>query len=205
MRTRSRDTSKRLIESGALGLGYTSVLVWIGSALVGSFGTDDAAPYWPAVPGLRTDTAGALAFAVAAVSLSVSRYLQLRRRRGRARVRPLTSSAGVTAVQAVAETAAVLCSGVVIYLSVNAVTHPWTLKIQLTHLLPWPSEGTVRVIALGICLVTTAVSRYLRSADGGRVTEPSASPAGEDGRRQTSGEGRAAGYWQAADQGRTAW
>jgi hypothetical protein len=110
----------------------------------------------------------------------------------------------VTAVQAVAETAASLCTGVVIYLSVNAVTHPWTLKIQLTHLLPWPSEGTVRVIALGICLVTTTVSRYLRGANGGRVSEPSTNHAGQDGRLE-SGEGRAAGYWRAADQGSTAW
>jgi hypothetical protein len=74
----------------------------------------------------------------------------------------------------VAETAAALCTGVVIYLSVNAVTHPWTLKIQLTHLLPWPSEGTVRVLALGVCLVATAASRYLRSAGGGQVTRPPA-------------------------------
>ena len=78
-----------------------------------------------------------------------------------------------TAVQAVAETAAVLCTGVVIYLSVNAVTHPWTLKIQLTHLLPGPSEGTVRVLALVVCLVATAASRYLRSS-GGQVTRPPA-------------------------------
>ncbi len=59
-------------------------------------------------------------------------------------------------VQAVAETAAFLGTGLVIYLSFNAVMHPWTLQIQLTHLLPWPSEGTVRVIALAICLVAVA-------------------------------------------------
>jgi hypothetical protein len=169
VRTSSLNIPKRLIESVALGLGYSSALVWIGSALVGSFGTDYATPYWPAVPRLRTDTAGALAFAVAAVTLSVSRYLQLRRR-GRARARSGTRSASATAVQAVAETATVLCTGIVIYLSVNAVTHPSTLKLQLTHLLPWPSEGTVRVIALGVCLVATAISRYLRSADDGQVT-----------------------------------
>ena len=56
------------------------------------------------------------------------------------------------AVQAVAETAAVLGTALVIYLSLNAVTHPVTLGIKLTHLWPWPSEGTVRVIGLGICL-----------------------------------------------------
>jgi hypothetical protein len=51
----------------------------------------------------------------------------------------------------------------VIYLSFNAFTHPITLTLQLTHLWPWPSEGTVRVIGLGICLVAVATSRYLRA------------------------------------------
>lgn len=54
-------------------------------------------------------------------------------------------------------------SGRVGYLSPNAVTHPYTLRLQQTHLLPWPSEGTVRVIALGICLAGVATSRYLRA------------------------------------------
>ncbi len=66
-------------------------------------------------------------------------------------------------MQAVAETAAVLATALVIYLSLNAVTHPITLGLQLTHLWPWPSEGTVRVIGLGICLVAVATRRYLRA------------------------------------------
>ena len=41
------------VESAALGLGYAAVLVWIGSALVGSFGYSDSYPYWPAISGLR--------------------------------------------------------------------------------------------------------------------------------------------------------
>jgi hypothetical protein len=79
---------------------------------------------------------------------------------------------GVLALQAMAETAAVLGTGLVGYLSLNAVTHPFTLRLQLTHLWPWPSEGTVRVIGLGICLVAVAVSRYLRAG---------ASPASQNG------------------------
>jgi hypothetical protein len=56
--------------SHGLGLGYIAVLVWVGSAFVGSFGDfDDAYPYWPAIPRLRTDTAGFIAFAVAIVCL----------------------------------------------------------------------------------------------------------------------------------------
>jgi hypothetical protein len=165
VRTRSQDKRKLVVESAAFGLGYIAVLVWIGSAFVGSFGDfDDAYPYWPAIPHLRTDTAGFIAFAVAIVCLVVSRYLQLGRRNGApaetvARLRP----ARVLAVQAVADVAAFLGTGLVIYLSVNEAMHPWTLRIQLTHLLPWPSEGTVRVIALGVCLVAVATRRYLRA------------------------------------------
>ena len=158
-----------------LGLGYSAVLVWIGSAFVGSFGDFYGAyPYWPAIPHLRTDTAGFLAFAIAIVCLVVSRYLQLGRRNGApaepvARPRP----ARVLAVQAVADVAVFLGTALVVYLSVNAATHPWTLPIQLTHLLPWPSEGTVRVLALAICLVAVATRRYLRAT----ATWPSQSAA----------------------------
>ena len=60
-------------------------------------------------------------------------------------------------MQAVAETAGFLGTALVIYLSLNAVTHPVTLRLKLTHLWPWPSEGTVRVIALGVCLAAVAV------------------------------------------------
>jgi hypothetical protein len=154
-----------MVESVAFGLGYAAVLVWIGSAFVASFGDfNDAYPYWPAIPHLRTDTAGFFAFAVAIVCLVVSRYLQLGRRNGApadlvARLRP----ARVLAVQAVAEVAVFLGTGMVIYLSVNEAMHPWTLPVQLTHLLPWPSEGTVRVISLGICLIGVATSRFLRA------------------------------------------
>ena len=156
-----------MVESVAFGLGYATALVWVGAAFVGSFGyNDDAYPYWPAIPHLRTDTAGFIAFAVAIVSLVVSRYLQLRRRNGVPAQPPAQLAArpaGVLAVQAVAETAAFLGTGLVIYLSLNAALHPWTLRIQLSHLVPWPSEGTVRVIALGVCLVAVATSRYLRA------------------------------------------
>jgi hypothetical protein len=151
-----------VVESAAFGLGYAAVLVWVGAALMGSFGYDDAYPYWPNIPHLRTDTAGAVAFAVAIVTLAVSRYLQLRRRTG-APVEPVVRPAGVLAVQAIAETGAFLGTGLVIYLSCNAFMHPWTLRIQLTHLLPWPSEGTVRVIALAVCMIGVAISRYLRA------------------------------------------
>jgi hypothetical protein len=171
VRTRSEDHRKLLVESAAFGLGYTAVLIWAGAALVGSFGGSLASPYWPAIPHLRTDTSGVIAFAIAIVSLSVSRYLQLRRGGGVPAEQVAQSSAPgsparpawVLTVQAIAETAAILSTSMVAYLSFNAVTHPYTLRLQLTHLWPWPSEGTVRVIGLCICLVAVATRRYLRA------------------------------------------
>jgi hypothetical protein len=202
VRTRRSPGNRKLaVESAAFGLGYTAVLIWAGTALVGTFSASEADPYWPAVPLLRTDTTGALAFAVAIVSLVVSKYLQLSRRNG-APAQPTATpaaarSASVLTVQAMAETGVILGTGLVIYLSLNAVTHPVTLGIQLTHLWPWPSEGTVRVIGLGICLVSVALRRYLRvTADGTGRTAPVAemtsasaprSPAGPQDDRMTAG------------------
>ncbi|HEY0933784.1 MAG TPA: hypothetical protein VGD91_08580 [Trebonia sp.] len=163
MRTRRQQNRRLAIESAALGIGYAALLIWVGSALVGAFGYDDAFPYWPAIPWLRTDTSGVVAFALSAVALVVSKYLQLKRRAA-VPVQPPARSAGVLLVQAVAETAAVLATALVLYLSCNAFTHPESLRIQLTHLAPGPSEGTVRVIGLAICLVAVAVSRYLRAS-----------------------------------------
>ena len=59
-----------MVESAAFGLGYTAVLIWSGSALVASFTDYEATPYWPAIPDLRTDTTGVIAFAAAIVSLA---------------------------------------------------------------------------------------------------------------------------------------
>jgi hypothetical protein len=141
---------------------------------MGSFGYEDAYPYWPAIPHLRTDTAGFIAFFVAIVTLLVSKYLELTRRNSApAQEVPAVRSARVLAVQAAADTAMFLSTALVIYLSCNAFMHPWTLRIQLTHLLPWPSEGTVRVIGLAVCLVSVATRRYLR-ATAARPGQPAA-------------------------------
>jgi hypothetical protein len=162
--TRNESKRKLVVESAAFGLGYTAVLIWSGSALVASFSDGESNPYWPNIPHLRTDTTGVIAFAVAIVSLVVSRYLQLGRRRGAPPPEEAARPNGVLALQAIAETAAVLGTALVIYLSFNAVTHPITLTLQLTHLWPWPSEGTVRVIGLGCCLFGVGISRYLRAS-----------------------------------------
>ena len=178
--TRRRDGNGTLIiESAALGLGYAATLVWVGSAFVGSFGDfDDGYPYWPAIAHLRTDTAGFLGFALAVVTLVPSRYLQLRRRAAGAAdgTVPPGRSGGVLAVQALADVALVLATCVVLYLSANAAMHPWTLPVHLTHLLPWPSEGTVRVLGLAVCAVSLATRRYLRASPGQAARPPAALP-----------------------------
>jgi hypothetical protein len=141
------------------------MLIWVGSALVAAFSPNESYPYWPLIPRLRTDTSGVIAFAVSAVSLTISRYLELRRRndRGGSPARPAARPAGVLALQAVADIAAVCATGMVLYLSLNAVTHTWTLSLQLTHLAPRPTEGTVRVIGLAVCWAAVATRRYLRA------------------------------------------
>jgi hypothetical protein len=173
-------SNRRLaVEGAAFGVGYASLLCWASTALVGSFGGAPlAGPYWPDLPWLRTDTTGVVAFALAAVTLIVSRYLRLRRGPAAAARRPPPDRpAGVLAVQATAETATLLATAIFVYLSFNVVTHSYSLQVHLTHLLSWPSEGTVRVIALAICAVSVAATRYLRSA-------------GRDGQREVLGHGR---------------
>jgi hypothetical protein len=166
VRTTNPGKGRLLVESVTLGLGYACTLIWIGSALVGSFGYDDYLPYWAALSGLRTDTAGFLAFGVAVVTLIVSKYLQLQRENGTTPARPAVRPAGVLLLQSVAEIGAILGTGLVIYLSFNAFMHPQTLRWQLTHLLPWPTEGTVRVLALAVCWAGVAIRRYLRVTAG---------------------------------------
>ena len=64
---------------------------------------------------------------------------------------------------AVAETVAVLATGFFVYLSFNALIHPAALQLHITHLLPWPAEGTVRVEALLLCACSVALWRYVRA------------------------------------------
>jgi hypothetical protein len=166
MRATGRTNRRLGVEAAAFGVGYACILCWASTCLVAIFGGASlASPYWPALPWLRTDTTGVITFALAGASLVLSKYLRLRRSMAGAIAQsPVNRPVWVHVVQAVTETAAVLATAVVAYLSLNVVTHSATLRLQLTHLWPWPSEGTVRVIALGICLASVAATRYLRSA-----------------------------------------
>jgi hypothetical protein len=159
----------RATEAVATGLAYSSLLCWATTAIVGSFRPQFLpAPYWQAIPWLRTDSLGVLAFVVTAISLPVSEYLRLHRRRQAATAQPsggqlAGTGPGALVALAVSETVAVLATCLVGYLSVNAVTHPQTLLLQVTHLLPFPSEGTLRVAGLILCFCSISVLRYLRA------------------------------------------
>ena len=148
-------------EALTAGLAFAALLGWASTALVGSFrGQDLPGRYWQPIP-VRTDTSGFIAFVVAAICLATSEYLRLRRRREAVPGPPPGPAA--TLVLALAETVAVLATGLFVYLSFNAVTHPGSLVLHITHLLPWPAEGTVRVEALLLCACSTALWRYLRA------------------------------------------
>ena len=149
------------VEALTAGLAFAALLGWASTALVGSFrGQDLPGRYWQPIP-VRTDTSGFIAFVVAAICLAASEYLRLRRRREAAPGPPPGPAA--TLVLAVAETVAVLATGLFVYLSFNAITHPGSLVLHITHLLPWPAEGTVRVEALLLCACSAALWRYLRA------------------------------------------
>ena len=60
-----------------------------------------------------------------------------------------------------AEVVALLATGLVVYLSVNAVTHPATLTIEATHFASWPTEGTLRVVALVLCVLSVGMLRFM--------------------------------------------
>lgn len=169
--------NRLVIEAVTAGLAYGSVLWWASTCLVGSFRPQGMGkPYWPSIPDLRTDTAGFIAFIISAICLTISEYLRLHRRQsmkfpGR-NLAPTGQAVEVANVsirpisQAVCETIAILASGLVSYLSVNAVTHPATLLMRATHLLSWPTEGTLRIIALVLCVGSVSVLRFLRAKSG---------------------------------------
>ena len=160
-RAGGRRRERLAAEAVTLGLAFAGLLCWASTALVGSFRDQDLPlRYWQPIP-LRTDTSGFIAFLVAAVCLVTTGYLRLYRRREAVSGPPPGPPAML--VLAVAETVAVLATGLFGYLSFNALMHPATLQLHITHLLPWPAEGTVRVEALLLCACSIAAWRYLRA------------------------------------------
>jgi len=185
---RGRASPRLALEAATAGVAYGAGLCWASVCLVASFRLDElGAPYWHGMPGLHTDTCGIAAFVIAAVCFGTSDYLRLSRRRD-ATARPGAGLPGGTTnlfALAGANTVAILATGLVVYLSVNAVTHPATLGLRATHLAAWPTEGTLRVIALFLAACSVALRRYLLAGPAGELGEASAT--------MRSGEGNAPG------------
>jgi hypothetical protein len=158
------DRTERVIEAVATGVAYGAGLTCASALLVASFRPNELdLPYWSRLSGLRTDTCGAASFLMVAVTLVVSEYLRLRRNGGR---RPRASGLRYRGpwtyfARAVGEVIAVLGTGLVVYLSVNTVTHPATLTIRATHFTTWPTEGTLRILALFSCVLSVGWLRFL--------------------------------------------
>jgi hypothetical protein len=154
-------------EALTFGLAYGAGLCWASVCLLASFRPADLSdPYWSAIPHLRADTSGVLAFFAVAVFLTCSEFLRLSRRQAGTAAAPDSSAPGerwpALAALAAAETVAILATGLVVYLSVNTVSHPASLNMQATHLAPWPTEGTLRVIALVLCVCSASQVRAAR-------------------------------------------
>lgn len=154
-----------MIEALTFGMAYGGALCWASVCLVGCFRPDHlSAPYWHEIPYLRTDTSGIIAFLMIALLFPCSEFLRFRRRwaGGGAFQGTGFDSLVHAAALAICETIGLLATGLVIYLSVNTVTHPITLGMQATHLASWPTEGTLRVSALLLCVCCAALFRFLR-------------------------------------------
>lgn len=159
------------IEGAFTGLGYAAGLASLSVFLVGSFRPQDLPmPYWADMKWLRTDTFGFGCFIVASFSFCMSEYLRLSRIAGphdqQLDTRP--PSTLHTLVLAAARTLVVAGTTLVVYLSVDSVTHPYTLLIQATHLLSFPTEGTLRVVGLIVVACALAIARSLRILTSGQ-------------------------------------
>jgi hypothetical protein len=146
------------------GLAYSSALVALSAFLVGSFRPRDLShPYVGHLTWLRIDSLGVACFVVATVGLATLGYLRrsgaVTGRSGTAGRAPGTIS---VLVSAVARSIVVAGTTLVAYVSINAVTHPITLSRPATHLLSWPTEGTLRAVSLIVVAVAVAIDRTLR-------------------------------------------
>jgi hypothetical protein len=191
MQTTVRGERRLLIEAAAADLAYASVLCWASTRLVATFGGEPlSGPYWPSIPWLRTDTTGILSFALAAVCLVVSKYQRLLRLRTNPPAQQLPERpAGIMAAQSVAETAAILATGVRCLSLAQCRDPQLHAPAHVTHVLFWPSEGTVRVIALIICVVAVAATRYLRVLSAAGTASWTSRSAGPDRELEVLGDG----------------
>jgi hypothetical protein len=156
------------VEGAFTGLGYAAGLASLSVFLVASFRVQDLSmPYWGDIRWLRTDTFGFGCFIVASCSICGSEYLRLSRiarHRNEGDAAPATPFHNF--VLAAARTLVLAGTILVAYLSINSITHPQTLLLQATHLLSWPTEGTLRVAGLIVIAFAVGIARSLRISAG---------------------------------------
>ncbi len=158
-----------VVEGAVTGLAAGSALVAVSVFAVGSLRPAELpVPYWVKLTWLRTDTLGVVCFFVATLAFAASESCRLSRaatrltsvsaarQRGRIHVLILAVARAFTA-------ASVL---LVAYLSVNAVTHPWSLDDPATHFASWPTESTLRVAACAVAIIAAGIARTERIAVG---------------------------------------
>jgi hypothetical protein len=165
-----RERFRRCLEGATTGLAYASALAAPSAIAVASLRPEDLSlPYWARIGWLPTDTFGFICFVVAVFSFIPAEFLRLSRIVRHRFVataphpRPLT-----VLMAAIARSLVAAGTVLVVYLSVNAVTHPQTLLLPATHRLSWPTEGTLRAIALIVTACAAAVARTQRIAMGGQ-------------------------------------
>jgi len=107
-----------------------------------------------AVLPVRTDTLGVLAFAASVGLLWLTGLGTVRLQSNLRHLRGLASAARSVALHAGAAW---------LYVSANSISHPATLYLHLTHLVPWPSEGTFAVTCFVVGIISGIVYFVLRS------------------------------------------
>jgi hypothetical protein len=112
--------------------------------------TEMSTPITALIP-IRRDTFGSLCFAVSAMAAA---GLQVGTGRVLIRGRRATG-----AVEAVLRTVAGYAFLVWFYLCVNSLTHPYTLRMRLTHFAAVPTEGTAAVSCFLLSLAAFLVLR----------------------------------------------
>lgn len=153
------------IEAVATGLAYSSALVALSAFAVGSFRPAGLSrPYVERVAWLRTDTFGTVCFIVATLAFGISEYFRLWRHSDRRSEAAGMPANGAPHLLTFAIARALWTAGTVlfVYVSVNAVTHPYTLGLHATHLLSWPTEGILRAVSLVVVGCSVAIERLQR-------------------------------------------
>lgn len=110
---------------------------WIVVAVIAAFDPAGLQMYVASFIPVRRDTLGIVCFALSASLFLVSAVL---RRRSYPLLRTVRVFAGAT----------------VVYLLTNALTHPETMRMPLTHLVSWPSELATLILASGAFVTTHA-------------------------------------------------